>query len=250
MTCWHKDKTSRVEAKVKAHADAAAAIKETNAGLPDRKWRQRRPAAIIICVTPRHPRWCPHGVRPPAPAEARITKPASVMKRRVPGIVGFPIPAAVGVNPMATVAIGLPIAVIDGNRRSPATAVTGDVHPTAIRRERCVKIIHRDRPGISRWCYVSCVIGIRWWWSLRGWRGGHLLLQHLIALHHRGGDFVRHADIAQINNFIRVEIKCAAGIADVRENNTHFHVRLHQPDDIRQRTRRCDKWRQCVGIGS
>lgn len=53
-----------------------------------------------------------------------------------PGIVARPIPTAVGPFPR-TVAIGTPT---HGHVWMPATPVTADIHPLAIRRKRCGKI--------------------------------------------------------------------------------------------------------------
>ena len=54
--------------------------------------------------------------------------------------------------------------------------------------------------------------------------GGHLLLQHLVALHHRGNDFIRHAEIAEVNDFVRIQIERAGGIGDVA-TESRFHPR-------------------------
>jgi len=75
--------------------------------------------------------------------------------------------------------------------------------------------------AVSGWSVVSG--GTRL--SRRLIRGrGHLLLQLLVALHHRGDDFVRQANVLQINDFVRVEIERAAGIRDVSHDDAFIHA--------------------------
>ena len=112
----HKREEIRGQAKIKSNAHAIAAINEAHAGPVNRKRRQWRPAAVIIRVTPCHPGRRPDSVRPPAPAQARIMKPASVVERDAPRIIRGPIPAAIAVNPMPAVAIRLPAGVVNDER--------------------------------------------------------------------------------------------------------------------------------------
>ena len=184
-----------------------------------------------------------------------MAEPATVVKRRpAPRIIRNPIPAAVGIDPASMIAIRLPAGVVDRHAWTPAPAVTIHVHPTAIRRKRVIKIIHRDLRRLLHWLRRRC--GFRRFggggcrsglsrWLIR--RHDRLLLQLLVALYHRGDDFVRQANVLQINDFVRVEIEHAAGIADVCQNHTLLHTGLHEPDDLSERAGgRNARW-QCAG---
>ena len=72
----------------------------------------------------------------------------------------------------------------------------------------------------------------------------HLRLQFLVALHHRGDEAVRHADVLQINDFVRVQIEGAAGVGDVSHDDAFAHAGLHEFDDLRQRAGRINARRQ------
>ena len=172
-----------------------------------------------------------------------------------PGIARSPIPATVGIDPMSVVAIGLPASVVSNDRWPPAPAVTGHVHPSAIRCQRVIKIIHRD---VSRRCRrgFGCVSRRR----CRALRGilrlcreyvcRHTrLLQLLVALHHGIGDFRRCAKIVQVNNFIRIEAERAGGVADVSQDDALLDTSLHQPDDLCERAVGINVRRQRAGSG-
>ncbi len=145
MSNWHKRETIPTQAEIETDADGESVIKESHTILIHRARRQWRPAAVIVRISPRHPRRAPNGVRRPAPAPARMLKPAPVVERRpTPRIIRKPIPAAVGINPMSVIAIRLPAGVVNHHAGPPAPAIAVHVHPTAIRRKRVIKIVHRD----------------------------------------------------------------------------------------------------------
>src|ERR1017187_1132786 len=203
MTDRHERETIYAQTKVESKTDVEAPIKEAGAFPIHRKWRQRRPAAVIVRIPPGHPRWPPNGVRRPAPAPARMLKPAPVVERRpAPRIIRQPIPAAVGINPMSVIAIRLPAGVVNHHAGPPTPAIAVHVHPTAIRRKRVIKIVHCD---FRRWLHrLRRRRGFRLVGRVgsgsrlnRGLirRCGHLLLQLLVALHHGGDDFVRQANV-------------------------------------------------------
>jgi len=69
-----------------------------------------------------------------------MAEPSAIMERRpAPGIVRHPIPSAIGIDPAATIVIGLPARIDHHDRRLPARAITVDVHPVPIRRQRAVE---------------------------------------------------------------------------------------------------------------
>ena len=258
MLYRNKRETICAQTPVETDADGASAIKETDAGLVGCIRRQRRPAAVTTRIPPGHPGRTPNGVRRPAPAPARMLKPAPVMERRpAPRIIRKPIPAAVGINPVSMIAIRLPAGVVNHHAGPPAPAIAVHVHPGAIRRKRVIKIIHRDfRRWLRRlllrrrrgfrllgWCRVAGGSGLS-----RGLirRRGHLLLQLLVALHHGGDDFVRQANVLQINDFVRIEIERAAGIRDVSHDDAFIHAGLRKPDDLCQRAGRINVRWQCA----
>src|SRR5215472_2822616 len=70
----------------------------------DRVRRQGSPAAMLAAHPPGHPCRSPLPVRTPHPPTAFVVMPAAIMKRRpAPRIMRLPVPAAVGVNPMAPI---------------------------------------------------------------------------------------------------------------------------------------------------
>ena len=224
----HEREKIHAQAEIKIGADGRAVVENSHACPISRARRQRRPAAIIIRVTPRHPRRRPDRVRPPAPAAARIVKPASVVKcRSAPRIIRKPIPARIGVDPMTVVAIWLPARIINHDRRLPAKPVAIHVHPVAVRREIVVKIILRDHGGLLGSIRLRC--------GLRRRRGGRRRPQLLVMLHHRRHRIVRQTEVFQINDLVGSQAKRRAGIADVGEDDAFIHARLRQPDDLRQR---------------
>ena len=123
----HKREQAHAQAEIETDADRRAAVSEPDSAHEGGERRQRRPAAIIGRITPRHPRRPPNRVRIPAPAEARITEPASVVERRpAPRIIRHPIPAVIRINPVPVIAIRLPARIDHHHRRPPATAIA---HP-------------------------------------------------------------------------------------------------------------------------
>ncbi len=112
MAAGDENKVIHREAEIKANADAIAPVEETQTRTIDGEGRQWCPAAIVIGITPGHPGRRPDRIRPPAPAETGIAKPPAVMERGAPGVVGLPIPAAVGTHPASAIAIRLPAMII------------------------------------------------------------------------------------------------------------------------------------------
>ena len=72
MSNRHKRETIPTQAEIETDADGEPVIKESNAIPIYRARRQWCPAAVIVRIPPRHPRWPPNGVRRPAPTPARI----------------------------------------------------------------------------------------------------------------------------------------------------------------------------------
>src|SRR6266576_2931430 len=104
--------TIGTDPEVEAESDRLSVEGETKTRLIVSKRRQGRPTAVISARAPGHPRGTPNAVRPPAPTPARMAEPAPVMERcRAPGIIRKPVPAAIAVNPMTTIAVWLPAAI-------------------------------------------------------------------------------------------------------------------------------------------
>jgi hypothetical protein len=62
-----------------------------------------------------------------------VLVPAAVMIRGpTPRVGRVPVPTGISPKPGSTVAIGLPGRVGHGDRRTPAPAIAGDIHPTAV----------------------------------------------------------------------------------------------------------------------
>src|SRR2546430_17353602 len=77
-----------------------------------------------------------------SPAVTRAaTPPAIVEGRPAPRIIGLPIPAAIGPEPAATVAVRTPTHIDDGHGRLPAPAVIGNFNPSSVRSQILIKII-------------------------------------------------------------------------------------------------------------
>ncbi len=174
----------------------------------------------------------------------RMIEPAAIMKSRpTPGITGNPIPAAVGINPISIVTIRLPAVAINDDRRPPAPTVAIQVHPAAIRRQGVVKIVHRYFGWRGRLRFR----GGGWWCFRTIWcRAG--LLQLLVVLHHRIGNFRRRSQIIQINDFFRIEVEQVGGVADVSQNDALLDAGLHQPDDLGERAVGIDvRWQRTGG---
>src|SRR5207248_1771238 len=86
--------------------------------------RQGRPAAVIIGIAPAHPRWRPHIIRTPTPAQPGVPEPAAIMKcGPAPRVIRFPVPSAVTINPAPAVKVRLPIAINFANSGLPAAAI-------------------------------------------------------------------------------------------------------------------------------
>src|SRR3954469_528894 len=69
-----------------------------------------------------------------------MLKPPSVMESGPPpGIIRFPVPPRIGIDPLPTVEIRLPCRGSDGHTRLPAAAETLQVQPISVRGERVIK---------------------------------------------------------------------------------------------------------------
>src|SRR5579864_2930418 len=87
-------------------------------------WRQGSPATIITVISPTNPGGTPNLARNPAPTEPRMAKPGAVMEwGPAPGIIGKPVPAAIGIHPMSAVEVRLPAGVDYNHIRLPAPTV-------------------------------------------------------------------------------------------------------------------------------
>ena len=226
----HKREGANAQIELETNGHRAAVVNQSDARPVDRVGWQWRPPAVIVVVTPADPGWRPNRVRPPAPAVVRDAKPAAIVERcPAPGITRKPIPAIIGINPMSVVAIRLPAGLVNYHRWPPAPAITGHVHPCAIRSKRVVKIINRHFSRLR--CAFRCGNRLH----RLGGRNSHLF-QLLIALHHSIDEFRRHAKVVQINDLVRIEIEKTGRIIDVVQNDTLFDAGLHQTDDLRERT--------------
>jgi len=143
---------------------------------------------------------------------------------------------------MPVIAIRLPAIAVNDDRRPPTPAVSVQIHPTAIRRESVIKIIHRRLGRRSRRHFR----GLGW---RRGGRVHHRahLLQLLITLQHRIGDGRRRSQVVEVNDFIRIEVKGAGGVADVSQNDALLDAGLHQTDDLGERAVGIHLRWQCAG---
>ena len=140
IACCHEAETIRTESEMKIRPAGSALEAQAASNRETATRGQGRPAAIIIGGSPTNPGRSPDRIGRPAPAQPRVPKPAAIMKRRpAPGIIGHPIPAAVGVNPATTVEIRLPARILDHYCRLPAATITLDVQPGTVRREGIVK---------------------------------------------------------------------------------------------------------------
>ena len=233
----HEGEAADFQPEIKPDADARAAIEKSEARTIDAEWREGRPAAVFAAGTPRHPRRRPDGVRPPAPAEARMTEPAAVMKRRAPRVIGIPIPAAVGINPVAAVAVRLPAGIVNHRGRTPAASVAFDLDPRAIRRKIVVKIIHGH---FRRWRGVGSARRRRG----RGGNGGNAS----VVAHHRVDEVGGNAEVVEVNYLFGVEVEGARRIGDIGTDHVGVHAGLHQLDDLRERRAGSDGIRLCQTI--
>jgi hypothetical protein len=99
--------------------------------------RQRGPPNIATTSAPAHPGRSPLDLWNPNPSHRRVVHPPSIMVTSPrPGLVALPIPAAIGPNPFAS-AVRSPLHCY--MRGTPAAAVRSDFHPSAMRRQRCLK---------------------------------------------------------------------------------------------------------------
>ena len=117
-------------------ADGAVPIHpgEADTGIPTAFRRQGSPTAVGRGTAPSDPGRRPVIARIPHPTEARVLVPAAVMIRcPTPRVGRVPVPTGIGPQPRSTVAIGLPARVGHGDRRTPAPAIAGDIHPAAVR---------------------------------------------------------------------------------------------------------------------
>ena len=55
MSNWHKRETIPTQAEIETDADGEPVIKESHTILIHRAWRQWRPAAVIVRISPGHP---------------------------------------------------------------------------------------------------------------------------------------------------------------------------------------------------
>ena len=265
MSPRHKRKTGRAQAEAEVHPHGTAVVTESDPGAVIRRRRQRGPATVISRVAPAHPRRGPNVVRPPAPTPAWVTQPAAIMKRGgTPGIIRHPVPAGICVNPAAPVRVGSPAAIAHHDGRLPATAITFDLDPGAVGRQRGVEIsdIGRGRRDGNRSRFW---LGLRLGLRLRLSRGrvhvsrrGGLLggrrwlrdrirpvrFQPLIVLHHRGDNVAVHAEVVEVNDVVRTEHEQAARIRDVVEQHRLIHPGLCELDDFRGGRRRFDARRK------
>ena len=117
-------------------ADGAVPIHpgEADTGIPTAFRRQGSPTAVGRGTAPSDPGRRPVIARIPHPTEARVLVPAAVMIRcPTPRVGRVPVPTGIGPQPRSAVAIGLPARVGHGDRRTPAPAIAGDIHPAAVR---------------------------------------------------------------------------------------------------------------------
>ena len=152
----HERVVEGAEAEFKTDAHMAAVVAEAHAADIAGFRRQRGPAAVVPLGTPTHPRRSPSQTRCPEPAGASMMIPAAVVKRGpAPRVVRVPIPAVVRPVPTPAVAIGSPRRGRHRHGGLPAPAVGGEINPTAIRRERIIKLrdlrrARRRRAGNAR----------------------------------------------------------------------------------------------------
>src|ERR1041385_3676995 len=129
-------KASPSQPKTKIGRARPALEAEASSNSEARSRRQRRPTAIIISRAPAHPGRPPDIIRTPAPSQARVPEPATIMKcRPAPGIIRFPIPAAIGVDPSSPIEVRLPIRIETDDCGLQAPAISIDVHPRSVRSE-------------------------------------------------------------------------------------------------------------------
>src|SRR5437868_1176311 len=125
-----KGEVVRPQTKVKIEADVHAVETPPKSHVEFSMRWQRRPAAMLTFVPPRHPRRPPLTVRQPDPATTVMQVPAPIMEwRPTPRIIRRPEPTRVGEDPMTAVAIGLPGMVDDHHPRLPTPADTLKLHP-------------------------------------------------------------------------------------------------------------------------
>ena len=138
---WDKSVATSGDPKIKTEPNGAPTASEPEAWSKASDWRQWRPAAIIIRISPRNPRRTPHPVRRPTPTQMAVAKPAAIMKRRpAPRVIREPIPTAVTINPMTAIAIRTPVRVHCDDRGLPAAAIAAHIDPVAVRSQGVVKV--------------------------------------------------------------------------------------------------------------
>src|SRR6185436_3375526 len=155
-----------------------AAIQPAAVNVNRCEWRQRSPAAMIAGHTPRDPGGSPDAVRHPHPAATRHL-PAAIMERRpTPTVGGLPIPTAIGVSPMAVIAVRLPGAIDDDAPRLPAPSDAVHLKPGSIRSQVRIEIVHflRRIADIVRRRFIRRR-NVRWGYHLV-WLRNRLLLRN------------------------------------------------------------------------
>src|SRR6266566_2323453 len=162
----NKGVATRSDREIKAESDRVTPVSKTKTWPETGRRRQRRPATIIIRISPRHPRRCPNAVRLPAPTQMSVTEPTAIVERRpAPRIIRKPIPPAIRIDPMPTIAIRLPPGIDTYYRWLPALAVASHVHPRPVRRQRIVKKGVRRFDCRLLWRIIRNVIGRRDWFG-------------------------------------------------------------------------------------
>ncbi len=140
----------RVQTKIKTYTNANAIIMPSGAKIENGMRRQRSPAASVSGRAPGDPCRTPDPVRAPDPTAMRVRIPAAIMERRPsPGISRSPVPAAIGVNPIAVVAIGTPAWRDGACARLPAPADTRDDYPRAVRSQIVIEVRYVRRWRLS-----------------------------------------------------------------------------------------------------
>src|SRR5258708_1657510 len=107
-----------IQAEVEAHIDVLPAEQEIPGhGVVMRGGRQWRPAAVVAACAPSDPGRSPHPIGKPNPAVMRMEMPAAVVENRpAPGIIGGPIPAMIGIDPVSLVPVRTPAWIADNHR--------------------------------------------------------------------------------------------------------------------------------------
>ena len=134
---------------VKARPDVADRVHpcaDADLRLPVGARRQRRPADVVVAVSPRNPARPPLVIRLPDPAHVHHIDPAPVViddARKL--LVAHPRPARIGESPVA-IRVRHPVGI--HVRRPPAEAVARDLDPLAVGQQRVVEIVERNIRGV------------------------------------------------------------------------------------------------------